>query len=72
VDRVAARRADALLTLINRDTGGEAGPVVERRNAQVIVHVDAGTGAARLQDGPEVPTSTAERLACDAGAGAAE
>jgi hypothetical protein len=64
VDRVAARRADALLTLING--GGAAGPVVERGNAQVIVHVDAATGAARLQDGPEVPAATAERLACDA------
>jgi Domain of unknown function (DUF222)/HNH endonuclease len=67
VDRVAARRADALLTLINRDTDtdGGAGPVVERGNAQVIVHLDA-TGAALLEGGPEVPASTAERLACDA------
>jgi hypothetical protein len=63
VDRVAARRADALLALIN---GGEDGLVVERGNAQVIVHFDAATGAARLQDGPEVPAATAERLACDA------
>jgi hypothetical protein len=64
VDRVAARRADALLTLING--GGEAGRVVERGNALVIVHFDASTGAARLQDGPDVPAATAERLACDA------
>jgi Domain of unknown function (DUF222)/HNH endonuclease len=61
-DRVAARRADALLTLI---TGGAEEAVV-RGNAQVIVHLDASTGAARLQGGPEVPASTAERLACDA------
>jgi hypothetical protein len=66
-DRVAARRADALLTLINRDTGGEdGGLVVERGNAQVILHLDATTGTARLQDGPEIPKATAERLACDA------
>jgi hypothetical protein len=65
VDRVAARRADALLALVNgaADSGR---PVVERGNAQVIVHFDAATGAARLQDGPEIPTPTAERLSCDA------
>ena len=32
----------------------------------MIVHLDAGTGAARLEGGPEIPASTAERLACDA------
>jgi hypothetical protein len=63
VDRVAARRADALLTLINCPDDDE---VVERGQARVIVHLDATTGAARLEGGPEVPTSTAERLACDA------
>jgi hypothetical protein len=69
VDRVAARRADALLALVHAgaDTGdGETGPVVERGNTQVIVHLDVGTGAARLEGGPEVPASTAERLSCDA------
>jgi hypothetical protein len=65
VDRVAARRADALLTLVNGHTD-EDGPVVERGNAQVIVHVDAATGAARLEGGPEVSRPTAERLGCDA------
>jgi Domain of unknown function (DUF222) len=64
VDRVEARRADALLALV---TGpGEDGPVVERGHVQMIVHLDASTGAARLAGGPELPTSTAERLACDA------
>jgi hypothetical protein len=63
-DRVAARRADALLTLINRPADDDE--VVERGQARVIVHLDATTGAARLDGGPEVPTSTAERLACDA------
>jgi hypothetical protein len=67
VDRVAARRADALLALVHADTGdGETGPVVERGNTQVIVHLDVGTGAARLEGGPEVPAATAERLSCDA------
>jgi hypothetical protein len=65
-DRVAARRADALLVLVNGHADGESGPVVERGTAQVIVHLDASTGTARLQGGPEVPASTAERLACDA------
>ena len=76
VDRVAARRADALLALVTTgdtggdNTGGEGGgggvPVVDRGNAQVIVHLDAGTGAARLAGGPQIPASTAQRLACDA------
>jgi hypothetical protein len=65
-DRVAARRADSLLALVKGQADGEAGPVVERGTAQVIVHLDADTGAAHLQGGPEVPTSTAERLSCDA------
>jgi uncharacterized protein DUF222 len=65
-DRVAARRADALLALVNGHSDEECGPVVERGDAQVIVHLDASTGAARLEGGPEVPASTAERLACDA------
>jgi hypothetical protein len=75
-DRVAARRVDALLALVNGHTdtdtgtgsesGSGSGSVVERGNGQVIVHLDATTGAARLEDGPEVPASTAQRLACDA------
>jgi hypothetical protein len=62
VDLVAARRADALLTLINHPDD----EVVERGQARVIVHLDATTGAARLDGGPEIPDTTAERLACDA------
>ncbi|TQM44743.1 HNH endonuclease signature motif containing protein [Pseudonocardia cypriaca] len=65
-DRVAARRADALLTLVNREGGEESGPVVERGQAQVIVHLDATTGTARLEGGPEIPATTAQRLTCDA------
>jgi hypothetical protein len=63
VDRVAARRANALLTLVN---GRDDDEVVERGQARVIVHLNASTGAARLEGGPELPPSTAERLACDA------
>ncbi|HEX2297809.1 MAG TPA: DUF222 domain-containing protein, partial [Pseudonocardiaceae bacterium] len=63
VDRLAARRADALHALITR---GPDDVVVQRGQAQVIVHLDATTGTARLADGPELPASTAERLACDA------
>ncbi|MHA6622148.1 HNH endonuclease signature motif containing protein [Pseudonocardia sp. DLS-67] len=66
VDRMEARRADALLTLITGHATDEDGPVVERGTAQVIVHLDAATGAARIAGGPEIPSSTAERLACDA------
>jgi hypothetical protein len=63
-DRVAARRADALLALVTGTTAD--GAVVERGTAQVIVHLDADTAAARLEGGPAVSRSTAERLACDA------
>jgi hypothetical protein len=78
VDRLAARRVDALLALVNghthtdtdtdtdTDTGSGSGAVVERGNGQVIVHLDATTGTARREGGPEVPASTAQRLACDA------
>jgi hypothetical protein len=40
--------------------------VVERGKAQVIVHLDATTATARMEGGPEIPRSTAQRLACDA------
>jgi hypothetical protein len=85
-DRVAARRADALLALVRGHTAhhpddtdtasdttsgttsdnDDTAPVVERGNSDVIVHLDAATGAARIHGGPELPASTAERLACDA------
>jgi hypothetical protein len=71
--------ADALLALVHAATDtaadtdtdtdtedGETGPAVDRGTTQVIVHLDVGTGAARLEGGPEVPAATAERLACDA------
>ncbi|WP_345610672.1 hypothetical protein, partial [Pseudonocardia adelaidensis] len=29
-------------------------------------HVEVPTGTARIEDGPEIPATTAERLACDA------
>jgi uncharacterized protein DUF222/HNH endonuclease len=68
VDRVAARRADALHALIEAGVHAEDEevPVVERGQAQVIVHLDAATGTARLEGGPEIPTPTAQRLSCDA------
>jgi hypothetical protein len=68
VDRVAARRADALLALVHAgaQTDDNTGPVVDRGNTQVIVHLDVTSGAARLEGGPEVPAATAERLSCDA------
>ncbi|MHA6629776.1 DUF222 domain-containing protein [Pseudonocardia sichuanensis] len=61
-DRVAARRADALLALATT----RPDEVVERGQAQVIVHLDATTGTAQIRGGPELPATTAERLACDA------
>ncbi|WP_219418315.1 HNH endonuclease signature motif containing protein [Pseudonocardia nigra] len=69
VDRVAARRADALLALVTGRTATgkeEVAPVVARGDAHVVVHLDTTTGTARLDGGPELPATTAERLACDA------
>ncbi|MHA6625638.1 DUF222 domain-containing protein [Pseudonocardia sichuanensis] len=63
VDRVAARRADALHTLITHTPDHEA---VQRGQAEVILHLDATTGTAQIHGGPQIPTTTAERLACDA------
>jgi Domain of unknown function (DUF222)/HNH endonuclease len=67
VDRVAARRADALLAVVTgTGDGDEAAPVVARGTTHVVVHVDATAGTARIPGGPDLPASTAERLACDA------
>ncbi|WP_205015833.1 DUF222 domain-containing protein [Pseudonocardia sp. EV170527-09] len=66
VDSLAARRADALVDLVVRGPGVAGTAVVERGAARVTVVVDAGTGTARLAEGPEIAASTAERLACDA------
>ncbi|WP_226356905.1 DUF222 domain-containing protein [Pseudonocardia sp. ICBG601] len=66
VDTLAARRADALLHLATRDGDDTGGPVVSRPDTRVTVVVDAATGTARLDGGPEIPAPTAERLACDA------
>jgi hypothetical protein len=78
-DRVAARRADALIALVgsgnsatgSTDTSGDSAvdngrPVVARNNTHVIVHIEASSGAARIEGGPEIPPATAERIACDA------
>jgi Domain of unknown function (DUF222)/HNH endonuclease len=69
-DRIAARRADALLTIVTgettRDPERKSAPDVARGRAQLIVHLDATTGTARLDNGPELAPGTAERLACDA------
>lgn len=62
-DRIAARRADALIALV-ATTAGDDG--VARGSAHVVVHVEAATGAARIEGGPEIPAATAERIACDA------
>ncbi len=70
-DRIAARRADALIALVantagTTTTGDDDGPTLARQNAHVVVHIEAATGAARIEGGPEIPATTAERIACDA------
>jgi hypothetical protein len=55
VDRPAARRADALMSLLAPDAGEH----------HVVMHLHIGDGEARLDNGVSITTSTAERLACD-------
>lgn len=67
VDRVGARRADALVHLVTE--GGSAPQDAERHRPRttVILHLESGAESrAELLAGPEVPRTTAERLACDA------
>src|SRR5690606_36347687 len=63
-DGIAARRADALMALVTGRT--EDGKVVERGQAEIVVHIDASTRTARLDNGPALAPTTAQRLACDA------
>lgn len=53
---IDARRADALHHLATTDPG---------RSATVVLHVGENAGSTRLEGGPALPPSTAERLACD-------
>jgi hypothetical protein len=52
-----ARRADALLELV----AGDGAPA-----AELVVHLDADEGTARIDHGPAIPRRTAERIGCGA------
>jgi len=52
------------MALVTGHTGD--GKVVERGHAEIVVHVDASTGTARLDNGPTLAPATAQRLLCDA------
>ncbi|MDQ2707679.1 MAG: HNH endonuclease [Actinomycetota bacterium] len=60
-DPVAARRADALHAL----AAGGAAPASGQRT-RVVLHLDEVTRTFRIDGGPAVPQTTAERMACDA------
>jgi hypothetical protein len=68
VDRVAARRADALVALgeaaRERATADGSGSASEQFD--VVVHVHGDTATAEIEGGPALPISTAQRLACQA------
>ena len=71
VDRVGARRADALVNLVIRPDGDGYGDTDAPRadggqGVQVILHIEDDAVSAEIVDGPEIPAGTAERLACDA------
>ena len=60
-----ARRADGLAIvaetyLANPDVSGTSAD-----RYQVVVHVEANTGEAHIEDGPHVTAETSKRLACD-------
>lgn len=70
VDRVAARRADAVLQLVTRPAARPGGARADGQ-VNVVLHLDvdptkAADSRAEILAGPEIPRSTAERLACDA------
>jgi len=54
---LSVRRADALIAMA---TGSRP------TNPELVVHLDVDRHKARIERGPGVPVSTAERLACDA------
>ncbi|MGH3830957.1 MAG: DUF222 domain-containing protein [Pseudonocardiaceae bacterium] len=68
VDRVAARRADALMALAEaaRTKGAEDRSESASERFDVVVHVHADTATAEIEGGPALPISTAHRLACQA------
>jgi Domain of unknown function (DUF222)/HNH endonuclease len=67
VDRMGARRADALVNLVLRPDGGtDAARTDGDQGVQVILHVEDDAVSAEIVDGPEISAATAERLACNA------
>ena len=67
VDRVGARRADALVHLVTEGGGAPQDAERHRPRTTVILHLESGADSrAELLAGPEIPRTTAERLACDA------
>jgi Domain of unknown function (DUF222) len=69
---IAARRADALVALVERALEGEANTAGVRDRHEVVLHVDAlvlsddADGRCELADGPALAPETVRRLACDA------
>ncbi|MGH3812994.1 MAG: DUF222 domain-containing protein [Pseudonocardiaceae bacterium] len=68
VDRVAARRADALVALaeVAQERGLTGGSRSVSERFDVVVHVHADTNTAEIDGGPALPMRTAQRLACQA------
>jgi Domain of unknown function (DUF222) len=69
---IAARRADALVALVERALDGEANTAGVRDRHEVVLHVDApvladgADGRCELANGPALAPETVRRLACDA------
>ena len=68
VDRVAARRADALAALAETalDATAATSSRSESDRYQLVVHLHADSGSAELEGGPALTASTTERIACAA------
>jgi hypothetical protein len=68
----AARRADALVVLVESFLQHGAEVLSGGDRTQIVVHVDDGTlrhgeaGRCELEDGPALPLETGRRLSCDA------
>jgi hypothetical protein len=69
---IAARRADALVALVERSLDGEVNPAGVPDRHQVVLHVDVpvltddADGRCELANGPALAPETVRRLACDA------
>lgn len=60
LDRIGARRADALMAMTNAATADGQGV-----HTELVIHVDTEDGTAQVENGPALSRPTVERLGCN-------